>query len=78
MKVTNQGKSNVEKINNDILDNLKTIKQLMSGYHEVKEEGSKEDVMFYSDMIIESYEAASRLFAKLHRESAKRFRKAAI
>jgi hypothetical protein len=64
--MVNNSKS--KKINDDLLENLKTISQLIEGYNETKKIGSKEDVLFYSDLIIDSYLRVSQLFIALHLE----------
>lgn len=61
-----------KRINNDLLENLKTISQLIEGYNETKKSGSKEDVLFYSDLIIDSYLRVSQLFVELHLEVEKK------
>jgi hypothetical protein len=60
--------SKFKKINTDLLENLKTISQLVEGYNETKLIGTKEDVLFYSDLIIDSYLRVSQLFVELHLE----------
>ena len=57
-----------QQLNSELLDNLKTISQLVEGYNETKNMGSKEDVLFYSDLIIDSYLRVSQLFVELHLE----------
>ena len=55
-----------KQIKNELIDNLDTIYQLMEGYREIREVGSKEDVLFYSDLMIGCYIRVSQLFVELN------------